>query len=82
MFSFLLIEDSRCAEEGRKEKTYAIMIDKTISGYIITPIQIRWLCCRKAYCYLFSFPSKENKSKTKLCVLRVSAVNRVLSETL
>jgi len=36
MFSFLLIEDSRYAEEGRKEKIYAIMIDKTIAEYIIT----------------------------------------------
>jgi len=35
-----------------------------------------------ACCYLFSFLSKENKSKTKLCVLCVSAVNSVLSKTL
>ena len=35
-----------------------------------------------ACCYLFSFLSKENKSKSKLCVLRASAVRIVLSETL
>ena len=31
-----------------------------------------------ACCYLFSFLSKENKSKNKLCVLRGSAVGRVV----
>ncbi len=35
-----------------------------------------------ACCYLFSFLSKENKSKNKLCVLRGSAVRIVLSKTL
>ena len=35
-----------------------------------------------ACCYLFSFLSKENKSKNKLCVLRGSAVGIVLSKTL
>ena len=33
-------------------------------------------------CYLFFFPSKENKSKIKLCVLSGSAVSIVLSKTL
>jgi len=35
-----------------------------------------------ASCYLFSFLSKENKSKNNLCVLRASAVRIVFSKTL
>jgi hypothetical protein len=35
-----------------------------------------------ACCYLFSFLSKENKSKKKLCVLCASAVRIILSKTL
>ena len=43
---------------------------------------MKGMYCRKACCYLFSFLSKENKSKNKLCVLRGSAVGIVLSKTL
>ena len=48
----------------------------------IKSLKEKGIYCRKACCYLFSFLSKENKLKNKLCVLCGSAVIIVLSKTL
>ncbi len=68
--------------EARKEKIYSVMAGRIIAVYIRTRFLIKGPYCRKACCYLFSFFSKENKSKNRLCVLRDSEVRIVLSKTL
>jgi len=58
------------------------MAVKIIAGHrnntIVNNMAVSGSACR----YLFSFLSKENKSNSKLCVLRASAVSAVLSKAL
>ena len=68
--------------EDRKGKIYSVIAFRIIAVQIRTHFWTKAMYCRKACCYLFSFLSKENKSKNKLCVLRGSAVRIVLSKTL
>jgi len=69
-------------ERPEKKRSHSVMAVRIIAVYIRTCFWIKGMYHHKACCYLFSFLSKENKSKNKLCVLCASAVRIVFSKTL
>jgi len=63
MFSFLLIEDSRYAEEGRKEKDLSFGDTQNHSRAFNIIYSNNIVMLPQGLCLLFSFLSKENNKK-------------------